>query len=228
MPVNISAQTVNIYTQTTSSAGATYRPYISIDVFDKGPSGMPQIHELLDLPDSFFSNYMEVVESDESDDNAVFYQHSGYGKGSKPNLCPFWISNLGEGVAYRLSAVGIKRYVHEPGLLQNDQGKRLFWCVENNIIILPTCRELPVHKKDGKDVNSDASYAYPNSRWVPICVDLGPDADDDIEVEFFDINNVHYKQRFFRIKNTATPTKYEKKVCRYRSDHPVIVHQNEG
>jgi len=207
----------NHSTQTASSADVAYRPYISTDVLKRGPSGIPQFPGLPDSPDSLYSNYMEEVKRNR---NAVFYRHSGYGKGLKPNFCLVQFSNLGEGVAYRLSASNIKRYVHEeslPELFLNGQAK-LYCYVESNTIILPTCREFPVPNKDIID-----SYTYSDRHSFTICVDIGPNADDDIEVTFFDINNVQYKQRFFRIKNTATPQEYEEKVCRYRSDHPIIV-----
>jgi hypothetical protein len=194
------------------------KPYISFDVSGKGPSVVLKHPELLDLTDSFFSNHMKRVKEK---GKAVFYKHSGYGEGREPNFCLFRVSNLGEGVAYRLSVANIKRYVHESTLkelFQNDQEEKMYCHVESNVIILPTSREFPVRKIDDVD-----SYTYSDHYSFTVCVDIGPNADDDIEVEFFDINDVHYKQRFFRIKNTATPPEYEDKVCRYRSDHPVII-----
>jgi hypothetical protein len=171
---------------TVSSADAAYRPYISIDVFEKGPRGLLEHHpELLDAADSLYSNYMDEVKAN---GKAVFYQHNGYGGRRKPNYCLFQFSNLGKGVAYRFSVLNIKRYVYEeslPDIFKNDQGEQMYCCVKSNMINFPTCREFPVHKKDDVVPNNNSSigsYAYSDGYSFPICVDIGPESNDVIEV----------------------------------------------
>ncbi len=178
------------------------RPYISIDVCTQDQASA--------VPASFYTNHMDVAKTTE---DGTFYYHN-----TKPNFCVMRFSNVGEGVAYRLSSISHQRYVSDELFEKGANGSPLYCRVVPNTIILPKCDLLPSNPSA-----PPTGYDYNDPHRVSFAVDLGPDADEDIKVEFYDLLGNHYEQTFFRFKNKNTPRAYEQKIIRYGSRAPELV-----
>ena len=188
------------------------RPYISIDAMPDGDEYFVQIEN-----SSITSFYTNQEYMDRSNDGTL-YKHNNYKHVLKiQKCCKFAFSNMGEGSAYRLSIINLQRFVKDDeGQRQHHADKDAFCKVINNTLLLPNSKKLPVNKQ--LDVTG---YDFKDDTSITFCIDVGPSANQEIIVRFYDLYNTPYVQRFVKIQNDNTPGTYRNRICRYCSEPPL-------